>query len=92
MIPPTEKNVLSTKQQMPPRLCNYTKFQIMLTHSKENVYFFLLLALFANRKQKEIRKRGGKNNMSFQPWGINASLFLVSCASSKCEKVFIASW
>jgi len=41
------------------RLCNYTKFQIMPMHSKENVYFFLLLALFATKKTKRNQKKGG---------------------------------
>jgi hypothetical protein len=56
---PDEKNVLSTKRQMPPRLCNYTNFQIMPMHSKENVYFSFFWLYLPQRKQKEIRKRAG---------------------------------
>jgi hypothetical protein len=41
------------------RLCNYTKFQIMPMHSKENVYFFFFWLYLPQRKQKETRKRAG---------------------------------
>jgi len=77
MIPLTEKNVLSTKRQMPARLCKYTKFQIMPIHSKENVYFFFFWLYLAERKQKEIRKRAG--------WGGEAlpCLFIASWKSEK---------
>jgi hypothetical protein len=64
MIPQTEKNVLSTKRRMPPRLCNYTKFQIMPTHSKKNVYFFFFWLYLSQRKQKEIRKRAGGGGLA----------------------------
>jgi hypothetical protein len=48
---------------MPPRLCNYAKFQIMPVHSKENVYFFLFWLYLAERKQKEIRKWAGEGGV-----------------------------